>query len=224
METLNNGWLKESNLYYREFDVVLTQSLNEIVSKLIDLLSTNRLIYSNVVETFKRPRNKGEEQSDYVADIIGIGSPNATHSHYTKDENPIIMTLPSGKKVNSIVRIANHKGDIGNFADKHPNIDYCISIVVGEKERKFPDTPVPEGRVVHIIEYVLDKNFENKERILMNIADKVADIMKNGWNINSNTGIRTNPVDNTNGTTIIKESELRQIIREEIEKYINCHF
>lgn len=58
----------------------------------------------------------------------------------------------------------------------------------------------------------------------MNIADKVADIMKNGWNINSDTGIRTNPVDNTNGTTIIKESELRQIIREEIEKYINCHF
>lgn len=35
METLNNGWLKESNLYYREFDIVLTQPLNEIVSKVI---------------------------------------------------------------------------------------------------------------------------------------------------------------------------------------------
>ena len=131
--------------------------------------------------------------------------------------------------VKGIIRVSNHKVDIGTFAENNPDIDYCVSLVVGESERLFPDKDAPQDRDIHIIEYVLNKDYENKERILMNIVDRIISMKTNGWTLDANVGIMSRPFDKTNKkklfserrNIIISEKDLRQIIKKIIKEIIN---
>lgn len=215
-------WYHSHEFWLKEIFIIDT-SIDEV--ELFDKLSDNcekllKLSFNFALSEEKRHRNNGEEQSDYVAHIANMGGETATHSHYTRDDKPIQITLPDGSVTNGVLRLANHEGDIGTFAKNNKNIDFCISIVVGKKDRVNSDIEIEDkNRTIHIIEYVLDKHFENKEKVLMNIADRICDIKNNGWNINTDVGIKDKPNEKTNGSKIFEE-RISIILRKVLNEFI----
>lgn len=185
----------------------------------IDSVDTYKQQYKTVVEgRFKsRRRNKGEKQSDYVADMSGVHDGDGP-SHYS--DTVISVKLPDGTYGEGKIRISDHEVDPGTFAGNN-NVDICISIVVGKVERKYPNKEFSNEREITIIEYVLDKKFENKERVLINIANEITKTAINGWDKNTTMGFKSAPdIKKVRGTKI-DEDTLRRVIREEIERYFN---
>lgn len=218
--TYSGNW-EHFNGYYQKVTMFFAQiNSEELYNSFVIELKTVCSQYKNVVEEKFSPRNrsKGEKPSDYVASMVGINNGKQKNSYYTET---LPITLPSGEKTIGKIRISDHKVDPGTFA-KNNDVDVCISIVVGEVERKYPDENIDEGREITVIEYVLDKKFANKERVLIDIADKIVKTTIGGWNQSTDIGLKNQPnISKHKGAEKINEEFIRQIVREEIEKYFN---
>lgn len=214
-----SAWVKDSNgVYGRIIKIIFYDDFFDVYVSALNAVKQVCTSYKNVVEEKFSPRHreKGEKLADYVASMAGL-NPNATQgSHYS--DSTIDVTLPDGKRTHGKIRVSDHITDSGVFA-KNNDVDVCISIVVGEVERKYSDNEFENGREITIYEYVLDKKYENKETILINIADKIVQTMLNGWTENSDMGIKNAPNKKKVIGTKIQEERIREIVREEIEKY-----
>ena len=215
----NSSWAKRDNSYVKMYKIVFYGQPDIFYDLIVDGLGKFSLSGKNVVEEKFVPRKRlnGEDAADYVASMAGLNNSQRNGSHYT--DKTISITLPDGTQTVGKIRVSNHEVDPGTFANNN-DVDVCISIVVGKEDRLYQDVEFGAGREITVFEYVLDKKQENKERILMNIADKIVKMTIDGWNKNTDTGINTPPKKIVKiGTKKIDEQRLREIIKEEIENF-----
>jgi len=206
-------------IFFRRIVIFAQNGGDSLLQYFTDSVDAYKQQYKTVVEGRFNPRgrNKGEKQSDYVADMSGVHGGEGP-SHYS--DTVISVNLPDGTYGEGKIRISDHEVDPGTFAENN-DVDICISIVVGKVERKYPNKEFSNEREITIIEYVLDRKFENKERILMNIANEITKTAINGWDKNTTMGFKSAPDIRKVRGTKIDEVTLRRVIREELERYFN---
>ena len=205
----------ETDMVFKDFLLLFDNRCKEIVSKTFVIAQS----VSESVGNGWYDKGKNETPSEYVSRLAKRGSVSKS-STYDK-AHPITIDLGNGKKETGIIRISDHRVDLGTWAKNNAH-NFGISFVFEDENRKYPDIEYDGKRIITVWEYIITGRDKNKLSLLRSIASSILDLEgigknpKQDWSPdNAYGGIKPKKV--TNETQIImKKRDIERMIKEAI--------